>query len=88
MLVVRIELWPHGDVTRCKTLAAGTIVNDGTGTATRGNYRVQLKDALGRPWKSGTVTNFPRKRLLAWDLLARRFIRSWEAATELVNLEN
>ncbi len=71
MLVVRIELWPLGDSSRCKTLAIGTIVNDDTGTITRGNYRVQLRDALGRLWKSGTVTGFPRKRLLAWDLLAR-----------------
>ena len=70
MLVVQIELWPRGDASRRKTLASGTIVNDGMGTATRGNYRVQLKDALGRPWKSGTVANFPRKRLIAWDLLA------------------
>jgi hypothetical protein len=32
---------------------------------------VQLRDALGRPWKSGILTGFPRKRLLAWDLLTR-----------------
>ena len=40
MLVVRIELWPYGDPSRRKTLATGTIVNDGTGTTTEGNYRV------------------------------------------------
>jgi hypothetical protein len=71
MLVIRIELWPHGDMNRRKTLATGTIANTGTGTPTRGNYRVQLNDALGRPWKSGTVEDFPRKRLLSWDLLLR-----------------
>ena len=71
MLVVRIELWPHGDMTRRKTLATGFIANTGTGTPTRGNYRVELKDALGRPWRRGTVEGFPRKRLLAWDLLFR-----------------
>jgi hypothetical protein len=71
MLVVRIELWPHGDVTRRKTLATGFIANTGTGTPARGNYRVVLKDALGRPWRRGTVEGFPRKRLLAWDLLFR-----------------
>ena len=71
MLVIHIELWPHGDSSRRKTLATGTIVNDGTGTTTQGNYRVQLRDALGRPWKSGILTGFPRKRLLAWDLLTR-----------------
>ncbi len=70
MLVVKIEL--HSAVTgEVKTLATGKIINTGAGTPTQGDYRVELKDAAGRPWKSGTVRNFPRKRLLAWDLLAR-----------------
>lgn len=70
MLVVKIEL--HSAVTgKVTTLATGKIVNTGAGTPTRGDYRVELKDALGRPWKTGTVEGFPRKRLLAWDLLAR-----------------
>lgn len=70
MLVVKVEL--HSAVTgRVTTIATGTIVNTGTGTTTRGSYRVDLRDAAGRPWKSGTVIGFPRKRLLAWDLLYR-----------------
>ena len=70
MLVVTIEL--HSAVTgEVKTIATGKIVNTGAGTPTRGDYRVELKDALGRPWKSGTVEGFPRKKLLAWDLLTR-----------------
>jgi hypothetical protein len=70
MLVVKIEL--HSAVTgEVKTIATGKICNTGTGTPTQGNYRVDLRDAAGRPWKSGTVENFPRKRLLAWDLLCR-----------------
>lgn len=70
MLVIRIDLWPHGDATRCKTIATGRVINTGTGTPSRGNYRIELRDVLGRLWKSGVVENFPRKRLLAWDLLA------------------
>ncbi len=70
MLVVKIEL--HSAVTgEVKNIATGKIVNTGAGTSTQGNYRVELKDALGRPWKSGVVEGFPRKRLLAWDLLTR-----------------
>jgi len=70
MLIVKIEL--HSAVTgEIKTIATGKIVNTGTGTPTRGNYRVELRDALGRLWKTGSVEGFPRKRLLAWDLLAR-----------------
>jgi hypothetical protein len=71
MLVVRIELWPGGREDRKQTLATGTITNLGTGSKTRGNYFADLRDAAGRPWRHGTVTNFPRKRLLAWDLLHR-----------------
>lgn len=71
MLVIKIELHPHGDPTRAKTLATGTIGNIGTGTWTRGNYIVNLYDAAGRLWKTGEVEDFPRTRLLAWDLLAR-----------------
>ncbi len=70
MLVIKIEL--HSAVTgEIKTIATGAIVNTGAGTLTQGDYRVELRNALGRPWKSGTVKGFPRKRLLAWDLLAR-----------------
>jgi len=68
MLVVKIEL--HSAVTgEIKTIATGKIVNTGTGTPTLGNYRVELRDALGRLWKTGSVEGFPRKRRLAWDLL-------------------
>lgn len=70
MLVVKIEL--HSARTgEIKTLATGKIVNTGTGTPTQGNYRIELKDALGRSWRQGSIEGFPRKKLLAWDLLAR-----------------
>ena len=70
MLIVKIEL--HSAVTgEIKTLATGRIINTGSGTPTRGNYRVDLGDGRGRHWKTGVVAGFPRKRLLAWDLLAR-----------------
>jgi len=70
MLVVRIEL--HSAVTDgVSTIATGVIVNTGTGSPTQGNYRIELRDAAGRRWKSGHIEGFPRKRLLAWDLLYR-----------------
>ncbi len=70
MLVVKIEL--HSAVTgRVTTTATGTIWNTGTGSPTQGNYRIELRDAAGRKWKSGHIEEFPRKRLLAWDLLYR-----------------
>lgn len=70
MLVVKIEL--HSAVTgQITTIATGTICNTGTGNSTQGNYRIELRDAAGRKWKSGHIEKFPRKRLLAWDLLYR-----------------
>ena len=70
MLILKIEL--HSAVTgEIKTLATGKIVNSGAGMPTQGHYRVELRDAAGRVWKTGTVEDFPRKRLLAWDLVYR-----------------
>jgi hypothetical protein len=71
MLRVTIELVPWGIESRAKVIATGTIANTGTGTPTSGDYRIELRDAAGRKWKSGSVTGFPRKRLLAWHLLYR-----------------
>ncbi len=71
MLRVTIELLPGGHEHRKRTLATGTITNLGTGSPTQGNYFVELRDKAGRMWRYGTVNNFPRKRLLAWDLLFR-----------------
>lgn len=49
------------------------IANDGTGGLTSGNYVVQLNTAgrKSRKWKTGKVKQFPRKKLLAWDLVYR-----------------
>lgn len=38
---------------------------------TQGTYRIELDDKSGRGWKQAIIRNFPRKRLLAWDLLQR-----------------
>ena len=71
MLIVKIEL--HSAVTgQVTTIATGKIVNTGTGSPTQGNYRIELQDAAGRQWKTGHIEGFPRKRLLAWDLLVSR----------------
>jgi len=71
MLRVTIELVPLGIESRARVIATSTIVNTGTGTPASGDYRIELRDAAGRRWKSGHVEGFPRKRLLAWDLLYR-----------------
>lgn len=71
MLRITIELVPWGIEARAKVIATGTIANTGTGTSTNGDYRIELRDAAGRRWKTGHIKGFPRKRLLPWDLLYR-----------------
>lgn len=58
----------------------GFIYNDGTGTETKGNYVAEfLKKGhknrdQGSIWKMSKIYNFPRKRGLAWDLVAQGLI--------------
>jgi hypothetical protein len=69
MLKIKIEL-------NNTVVAEGTITNTGEGTPSKGTYRVCLLDKDGRVWKCGNVKNFPRKKLLAWDLLLRALVNT------------
>lgn len=66
MIVVRIELWPHGDESSSKPLGVLVISNDGTGNQQLGNYSVTAShagDFYGKrkePFKQGVVTGFLR----------------------------
>lgn len=76
MIVVRIELWPHGDQARARQLGVIAITNDGTGTAATGNYEVVASHAgnyFGKrkePYKRGRVRGFLRN-LSPYRLLFR-----------------
>lgn len=70
MIVVKIELWPGGDPGRSIALHTAMIVNDATGTPTRGNYYFTLSKRGGaKVYKKGRVEGFARKRETAWKLL-------------------
>lgn len=72
MIYVRIELWPHGSQENAELLGEAKITNIGSGTPTRGEYKYLLRGKHGsKGLREGSVSNFPRKRLLAWDLLYR-----------------
>lgn len=71
MIVVRIELWRFGSPRDVKPLGSVKIWNDATGTATRGNYGFEVLNAAGKVFRKGEVKDFPRKALLAADLLYR-----------------
>ena len=75
-VVVTVELWPGGDEARKRHLGTARIVNDATGTATVGHYDATFSKR-GSPtsvWRRSRVTNFPRKRLGAWDLLCAALV--------------
>jgi hypothetical protein len=70
MIYIKVELWPFGDKTKAKSLGEMYVANVG-GTSTRGVYKSLLKDSKGRAFRKGEVTDFPRKRLGAFDLMYR-----------------
>lgn len=73
MLVVSIELWPHGDQAKAKPLGVAIITNDGTGDKVAGNYDVKLSHSgkyFGKPgpYKTGTVKSH-RRNLSVYHLV-------------------
>ena len=77
MVVVTVDLWPGGQQERAQPLGRAEIANDGTGAQGVGHYRVRLfqKGKARRVWRTTRVTDFPRKRLGAWDLLCRALMQ-------------
>lgn len=79
MLRITIELVPHGDETRARVLAIGTIVNTGDDPdrPARGSYDVTLYDGDRRatrtrrkhPYATGRVVGWPRLSRHVWQLL-------------------
>lgn len=77
MLIIEVKLLSaitHKET----TLARMEVYNDGTGTATRGNYVVTTmrgRDAEElserKIQRRGKVLNYPRKSLHVWNLVAR-----------------
>lgn len=72
MIRVTVELIPFG-IGRPEHLGTVEIANTGKGSATQGNYRFKMfgRGEQKRLYKEGAIEGFPRKRLLAWDLLYR-----------------
>jgi hypothetical protein len=74
MIVVKVELWPHGEEARAREIGRARIINDGTGDLARGNYQVELLKSAeyskrpGTIYKRGTVRGFLRRRG-PWPLL-------------------
>jgi hypothetical protein len=71
MIVVTVELKSAISRTRDRTLGQVTIANDGTGTATRGNYLAVATGRGGRTLATARVEGFPRRSRHALRLLVR-----------------
>ncbi len=71
MIRVEMELFPKGRDAGRKTLGTVIIVNDGTGTAARGNYVWRIIGRSGRTMRAGTLTDYPRERYHPTVLLKR-----------------
>jgi hypothetical protein len=75
MIVVKIELWPHGKKEEARDLGVLTISNDGTGTDDVCAYDVLVAHGgkyWGKPgaWKRGRIEKF-RRVLSPYHLVAR-----------------
>lgn len=76
MIVVKVEMWPHGDESKAYELGSAVIVNQGGRAGdTHGNYTAGFHRGKGtateRTTKFADVEHFPRKRLNVWHLIAR-----------------
>jgi len=85
VIVVKVELHPHGDVTQMTEIARMIIANDGTGTPVRGNYWGRTAKGIikgdnmiapaimhaSRKMRCGAVRDYPRVQKHVWNLVAR-----------------
>lgn len=75
MIVVDMALRSAIAASRDANLCRLEIVNDGTGTASRGNYDVRLYARNdGRLIRSARVERWPRNARPAWRLLAAAMV--------------
>lgn len=61
MIRVTMKLDSHGLGLNISTLATVEIINDGTGTATRGNYNVKAMSKTGYVIRTGRIENWAHK---------------------------
>ncbi len=72
MIVITVELWPGGRESEKRTLASMVIVNDGTGSETRGNYDYLVAGKRGLVGMGrGRIENWHRQSQHVWKLVRR-----------------
>lgn len=74
MIKITVELLPHGKEENKRMLGVMLIANDGSGTATVGNYVGSMESEYGQ--RAGTVKGFNRKTQSVWSLVGA-FLKLW-----------
>ena len=76
MLVIRLEIWPKGDMSKARILSIGTISNTGQGSHSIGEYRAIFDSSGldGSKHKEVSVGHFKRLEKGVWELLYLDYI--------------
>ena len=77
MVVVKIEIWPHGDESKAREIGRAQIANVG-GTADVGEYECRLAHAerfahRSGWWKIGKLSGFKRRTSSPYHLVMLAF---------------
>jgi hypothetical protein len=88
VIVVKIELWPHGFKEYAKPIGEVHIWNKG-GTETVGEYGYKCfsKGVNGHVIRQGELKGFPRLRLLSHDLLLRCLAKAFGSRNNITHEE-
>ncbi len=70
MIVVPVILDVRGGAKEYRTLCTVCIINDGTGTTARGNYRIEVLSKSMKLMRKGRIENWPRSSKHVVDLVA------------------
>lgn len=71
MLVIRIEIWPDGNMSKARILGHGTISNISPDTLELGSYEASF-DSMGPGgpiYREAVVERFKRQERDSWELL-------------------
>jgi len=71
MIVIKIEIWPDGDLSKARILGVGTIANTGLGTPKLGQYRAFFDSTgpSGPKHREALIGRFKRQEKDSWELL-------------------
>lgn len=71
MIVVEVKLKSAIHASRDRLLGTLTLCNDGTGSATLGNYDAEFFGGSGGKGKYGRIGRYPRQAVAIWNLVRR-----------------